>query len=206
LKSRSIRTDITAPLLPSPQRFALECYDAASIAWQLMHMDDQAKLLKISQFIRDHLKHPDRTNTERQIALGRIGMEGADGRRLSPTAAIARLRNPEPVPDHSYGVHVVATDGRLWGNGVRLRTQEEAQIYADVHVAETFEGYVTEDKFESCVTASVVRFDERPLNSIIKRRGKFSLTFTHGTCGSLNWRPLHVPEEGYGVDTVGGVL
>ena len=164
--------------------------DAESIAWQLMHMDDQKKLLKISRYIRDHLKHPDRTDMEKQIALGRIGMDGDDGRPLSKTGAIDRLRNPKPVPDHSYGVQVVADDGRLFGNGVRLVTQEEAQLYADIHAPKHFHSYVT---------INVVRFaGEAPLNSIIKRRNTYSLTFAHGTCGSLSWRPMDSDQRAVG--------
>jgi hypothetical protein len=154
--------------------------DAESIAWQLMHMDDQKKLLKVSRYIRDHLKLPDRTDLEKQIALGRAGVEDHDGRPLSKTAAIEQLRNPPP--DHSYGVQVVADDRRLFGNGVRLVTQEQAQLYADIHVPKKFDNYVT---------INVVRFDsEVPVNSIIKRRNQYSLTFVDGTCGSLDWRPL----------------
>src|SRR5262249_38939060 len=69
--------------------------DAATIAEQLIGMSDQKKLGKIAAFINDHLRHPDRTPTERSIALGRMGMDRLNG-PLSKTAAIAVLRKPAP--------------------------------------------------------------------------------------------------------------
>src|SRR6516164_6842570 len=91
------------------------------IAWKLIEMDDQDKLRKLAKFINDHLKHPDRSTLERSIALGRMGFEG-----LSKTAALAIVRDAR-----CYRIEAVTTDGRRWANGVRLGTQEEAQLYAD---------------------------------------------------------------------------
>jgi len=148
--------------------------DAAAIAGRLMEMDDQAKLRKIAKFINDHLKHPDRTPVERSIALGSMGIGG-----MSKTAALEWIReNP------AYRVEAVTADGRRFGNGVRLGTVEEAQLYAEHFASQQVEGYVT---------SAVIRCDgELVLNSVAvnPKDGVPELSFAHGTCGSLEWRPL----------------
>jgi hypothetical protein len=149
---------------------------AENIALKLMEMDDQDKLRDIAKFINDHLKHPGRTPLQRQVALGLIGIGGADGRNLGKKAALAAL------PNHAYRVEVTTADGQRWGNGVRLTTVEEAQLYTDHHARYDVEGYVTSD---------IIKCEgEDPLNSIIKGPEGVDLGFMHGTCGSLKWRPL----------------
>jgi hypothetical protein len=146
---------------------------AADIASKLIAMDDQDKLRKIIRFVNDHLKHPDRTPTERAVALGHIGMGD-----LSKTAALAWIReNP------AYRVEAVTVDGRRFGNGVRLGTVEEAQLYAEHFARPQVEGYVTGD---------VIRCDgELAENSVtMNPDGTADLGFRHGTCGNLQWRPL----------------
>jgi len=142
--------------------------DAREIAAKLIAMDDQAKLR-----INDHLKHPDRTPTERAIALGFIGIG------KSKTAALAWMReNP------AYRVEVVTADGQRWGNGVRLDTAESAQLYVEHFARQQVEGYVTSD---------IIRCDGELAENSIRidpEDGTADLTFRHGTCGSLNWRPL----------------
>jgi hypothetical protein len=100
----------------------------------LIGMSDQKKLRKVAAFINDHLKHPDRTPTERSIALGRMGMLGLNG-PLSKTAAIAALRkrmaSKDPSQVTSWRVEPVTKDGKRWTNGVRLATKEEAEAYRD---------------------------------------------------------------------------
>jgi hypothetical protein len=154
---------------------------ASDVAEKLIEMGDQAKLRKIAKFVNDHLKHPDRTQVERAIALGKVGMAGLNG-PLSKTAALAKHR--APAPDHSYRVEVVTADGQRWGSGVRLATEEEAQLYAERYATHEVEGYVTSD---------IIRCDEPPVNSITrKRKGSkdLYLGFADGTCGSLSWVPL----------------
>jgi len=153
---------------------------AVDIARMLIEMDDQAKLRKIAKFINDHLKHPDRTPEQRAIALGMAGMDGLIG-PLSKTAALGARAVP---PDHSYRVEAVTADGQRWGSAARLRTEEEAQVYADEYARHELTGYVTSD---------IIRCDgEPPLNAIIRNQkgGKASLCFVRGKCGSLTWRPL----------------
>ena len=80
------------------------------------------KLKKVAAFIKDHLRHPERTRDERLIALGRRGMTGLNG-PLSKTAAIAELRKPAPTT--SWRVEPITNDGKRWANGVRLATRQE---------------------------------------------------------------------------------
>jgi hypothetical protein len=154
---------------------------ANEIAAQLIGMDDQAKLRKIAKFINDHLKHPDRTLLERNIALGFIGIEG-----LSKTAALEHIRkNP------AYRVEAVTADGRRFGNAVRLGTVEAAQLYAEHFARQQVEGYVTSD---------IIRCDgELAENSVtINPDGSADLSFRHGTCGSLSWRPMESDQRAAG--------
>jgi hypothetical protein len=159
--------------------------DAREIASQLIEMEDQAKLKKIAAYINDHLKHPDRDQTERHIALGFMRLSGLNG-PLSKTAALAQHR--EPPQQHSWSVEAVAADGMRWANGVRLGTEEEARVYADRYAYFEIEGYVTGD---------IIRCDgEQPLNQIMRSQkgARPVLGFTHGTCGSLNWRRVDTPD------------
>jgi hypothetical protein len=152
---------------------------AMEIASKLIEMDDQAKLRKIAKLINDHLKHPDRTPTERAIALGRMGIGG-----MSKTAALEWIRkNP------AYRVEVVTVDGRRFGNGVRLDTMEAAQLYAEHFARQQVEGYLTSDIIRcegelAFHSITVNRDDEAP-----------ELSFPHGQCGSLSWRPLSLRDE-----------
>jgi hypothetical protein len=121
---------------------------------------------------------------ERAIALGRCGMADLNG-PLSKTAAIARLREPPPTPDHSWRVEGVTADGRRWVNGVRLGSREEAEAYIEGHVRFDLEkqGYAN---------GEIVRCDEPPsAHSItrVRKGGRTTLLFAHGTCGALDWHP-----------------
>jgi hypothetical protein len=83
----------------------------------------------------------------------------------------------------SYAVQVVGFDGTRLGNGVRLPTKEQAELYANTVPSQI--------KRDSYVTAEVVQCNEPPLNSMyVDRYRRSRLTFAHGTCGSLDWRPL----------------
>jgi hypothetical protein len=87
-----------------------------------------------------------------------------------------------PPPDHSWRVIATTANGRRWQNGVRLYTEEQAKLYADVSAREELEGYVT---------AEVLRCNEHPRNSIHRQRsGRVDLVFNHGECTLLGWMPL----------------
>jgi hypothetical protein len=156
---------------------------AVDIAEKLMDMEDQGQLRKIASYINDHLKHPDRTPQEKAVALGRIGFGGLNG-PLSKTAALARLREPPLMRDHSWRVEGSTADGRRWINGVRLGSREEAEAYVEFHVRFDLEkqGYAS---------AEIIRCNDPPANSINRARkgGRANLIFTHGTCGALEWHP-----------------
>jgi hypothetical protein len=165
--------------------------DARDIAAKLIWMSDQGKLRKVAQFVNDHLRHPDRDPTERAIALGRIGMNGLNG-RLSKTEALKRYRNP-PKPNSSWRVEAITKDGHRWTNGVRLQSHEEAEVYVAAHAAYQLAeaGYVTAD---------IVRDDEAEANCSITRHrkgGRAYLIFADGECVRLHWhsgdRTIHVP-------------
>ena len=60
-----------------------------SIASKLIDMEDQNKLRRISRYVNDHLRHPDRDPIEKAIALGMMGTVSLNG-PLSKTAALMR--------------------------------------------------------------------------------------------------------------------
>jgi hypothetical protein len=154
---------------------------AEEIAEKLIEMADQAKLRKIARLVNDHLTHPDRTPTERSIALGKAKVGGLNG-PLGKREALEQLK--QPPPGHSCRVEAITKDGKRWSNGVRLSTREEAEVYVHWYARHELEdrgGYVT---------AEILRCDDEPRNDISRRRagGRPSLGFTHGECGLLEWR------------------
>jgi hypothetical protein len=108
------------------------------------------------------------------------------------------MKEPPPIPniprtetaakktmqsDRSYAVQIVGLDGTRQGNSVRVGTREQAQLYAN-SVPNHFER-------DSYATTEVVECNEPPLNSVyFDRYRRTMVTFKHGTCGSLTWRPL----------------
>jgi len=155
--------------------------DEREIAEKLVEMDGK-KLAKLTKILNDYLKHAPQTSEEVSIVLGYSGLEDDNGRRLSTKAALAHRRNPPPPQEYSWRVEAVTADETRWGNGVRLWTEEEAKTYADSYARFDVDGYVTADIIR-CVS-------EPPTNGIFAKRGRPTLTFEHGTCGSLKWRPL----------------
>ena len=162
--------------------------DAQTIATRLIEMDDQAKLKRVAKFVNDHLKHPDRSQLERAIALGRVGYSSLNG-DLSKTAALARAKaemaGEIPTPDHSWLVEASTKDGCRWRNGVRLKTKEEAEVYVVAHAAFELEkaGYVT---------ARAIRCDDLPNCYVMRARkgGRADLVFQDGSCVLLNWQKV----------------
>ena len=154
---------------------------AQEIAGSLIYMEDQEKLRKIARFVNDHLKHPDRTETERSIALGTMGISGING-PLGKREALARLK--EPPQDHSWLVEATTKDGQRWRNGVRLRTKEEAELYIESHVQPQLEK-------AGFVSAKVIQ-DGVPPNCNLYRKTRGGrvviLGFEDGQCHSLHWR------------------
>jgi hypothetical protein len=134
---------------------------AQEIAEKLLAMD-RDRLVIILELIDAHMKEP--------LSFPNIPRTKA--------AADRALQS-----DCSYAVQVVGFDGTRLGNGVRVGTREQAQLYAN-----TVPNQIERDSY---VTAEVVECSEPPLNSIyVDRYRRPRLTFADGTCGSLTWRPL----------------
>src|SRR5262252_7826638 len=53
---------------------------AEEIAEKLIDMEDQATLRKVARLVGNHLKNPNRSLDERNIDLGRVQIQGANGR------------------------------------------------------------------------------------------------------------------------------
>jgi len=160
---------------------------ATEIAERLIEMGDQAKLRDVVRFLKDHLKHPDRTWEERMLAMGVMRMDGFNG-RLTPKQAIgevARAKNAEPQT-FSWGVEAIGKDSQRYRNGARFKTRDEAEVYVG-YAAHEIPGYVT---------GEVIRYDDPPTNSITRRKkgGRPTLTFVDGTCVLLEWQEVP-PEE-----------
>lgn len=64
---------------------------AEEIAEKLIDMEDQAKLRKVARLVGNHLKNPNRSLDERNIDLGRVQIQGANGRPLGKRKALAEL-------------------------------------------------------------------------------------------------------------------
>jgi hypothetical protein len=158
---------------------------AEDIAEKLMLMADQEKLRKVVAYLKDHLENPARDDVEKAIMLGTTGMTGPNGRTLSKKAALAAYRKSktEPPATSSWRVEAVA-DGRRYKNGVRLGTQEEAEVYVRVYAPQQF--------FYGYETASVLQDEKSPPNCSIRmsRRGKATLVFREGECVLLDWKPV----------------
>jgi len=155
--------------------------DAQTVAGKLIAMDNQGKLRRIARYVNDHLRHPDRDAIEKDIALGRIGMDSLNG-RLSKTVALKRYRESEPKSDGSWRVEAITKDSKRWVNGVRLASREEAEVYVKAHVPYDLEkaGYVT---------AEIVRDGAESNCSITRKQkgGRSYLNFLEGECGLLHW-------------------
>jgi hypothetical protein len=97
----------------------------------------------------------------------------------------------------SFGVEAATKDGKVWANGVRLRSEEEAAFYRDLrarwelkkHGYQAWEG----DPDKPCdITFEIKRYDEPPVMWFEKVKGRKHpvFCFPDGTCGLMNWRPI----------------
>jgi DUF3102 family protein len=87
---------------------------------------------------------------------------------------------PAPACDvhaTSWMVEAVSMDGRVWRDGVRLPTMEQAQAYIEWFARHDVGGFAA---------AGIIKSDDRPRQKIIGKKRK-TLLFEHGTCGSLHW-------------------
>jgi ParB-like chromosome segregation protein Spo0J len=159
-------------------------WSAREIASMLIAMDDQTKLKKIAAFIRDHLKHPNRTWKERHAALGLLGMSGLDG-PLTKKQVLERLRlGGEEPQQFSWRVDAIGKDGKRYRSGVRLKTKAEAKVYRDAFAAFEVPDYASAEIIRCC--------DDEPKQSIVRKTkgGRPYLGFMDGECHLLRWHPI----------------
>ena len=133
----------------------------------------------------------------RHAAAHKAARDGA-GSGSSVTNGQNLLAKPEPTATttKSWKVEVVARDGKRYGNGVRFRTEEEADAYrANASLDLMKENGVI-------VTATeVIPCDDEPSGATMRRleRGRFkgrfkeTVSFLHGTCGTLDWGEIATP-------------
>jgi hypothetical protein len=100
-------------------------------------------------------------------------------------------RKPDPIEQaiaagHSWQIEVVSMSGRIWRDGVRLGTREEAEAYIEFYARYDVEGFAT---------AAILRCDDEPKQSITRsgRNGRPTLRFMHGECGLLHWSETAAP-------------
>jgi len=159
-------------------------WSAREIASMLIAMDDQTKLKKIAAFIRDHLKHPNRTWKERHAALGLLGMSGLDG-PLTKKQVLERLRlGGEEPQQFSWRVDAIGKDGKRYRSGVRLKTKAEAKVYRDAFAAFEVPDYASAEIIRCC--------DDEPKQSIVRKTkgGRPYLGFMDGESHLLRWHPI----------------
>ena len=125
---------------------------AEEIAEKLIDMEDQAKLRKVARLVGNHLKNPNRSLDERNIDLGRVQIQGANGRPLGKRKALAELPR------------------------IRAAYQEEMREIEQVEQA-YMDGEITEEEFEAYwdlpvgrelpegLKAKLRNFDEGPLSA-----------------------------------------
>jgi hypothetical protein len=104
---------------------------------------------------------------------------------VAPTATTAK----------SWKVEVIAKNGRRYGNGVRLRTEEEADAY---RCGATLD--LLRENAVIVTATEIIPCDDAPSGAMLGAKGghlkgRFTGTvaFLHGTCGNFEWE--EVPTE-----------
>jgi hypothetical protein len=115
----------------------------------------------------------------------------------APSAAAAEPQAiaPTVTPAKSWKVEVIAKDGKRYGNGVRLRTEEEADAYRFNAVLEM----ERKDQFIVVIATEVISCADPGGFHQIRRRKNGKLThtleFVHGACGTLEWEEIGAPAK-----------
>jgi hypothetical protein len=111
-------------------------------------------------------------------------------------ARIERENKEQKIPqqDFSFGLEVRTRDGRVWASGVRLPTEEEVAFYIDCWARSDLRKHGYKKTYEDedpcdLIAFDIKRHDEQPLMKIHGGKRK-TLSFLHGTCGRLEWRPI----------------
>jgi|SRR6516225_3860614 len=124
---------------------------AEEIAEKLIDMEDQAKLRKVARLVGNHLKNPNRSLDERNIDLGRVQIQGANGRPLGKRKALAELPHIRAAYQEEMR-EIEQVEQAYMGGEI---TEEEFEAYWDLPVGrELPEG----------LKAKLRNFDEGPLS------------------------------------------
>jgi len=123
------------------------------------------------------------------------------GSGSSVTSGQNLLAKPEPTATtaKSWKVEAIAKDGKRYGNGVRFRTEEEADAYranASLDLMKENGVIVTASEVIPCEDAPSGAFMKRAERGRFKGRFKETLSFLHGTCGTLDWKEIATPASG----------
>jgi len=121
---------------------------AEEIAEKLIDMEDQATLRKVARLVGNHLKNPNRSLDERNIDLGRVQIQGANGR---PPALAELPRIRAAYQEEMREIEQV--EQAYMGGEI---TEEEFEAYWDLSVGR---------KLPEGLKAKLRNFDEGPLSA-----------------------------------------
>jgi hypothetical protein len=102
-----------------------------------------------------------------------------------------------PLPA-SWQIVVITKDGKRYGNGVRLKTEGEADLYRMLHVVGDFwDAYRLDKSLKEpqrvfVATEAIPTNDPPNMGLLRDKRGKLTnrLLFPDGTCGELGWHEI----------------
>jgi hypothetical protein len=141
-----------------------------------------------------------RREVERLLKIGRADDPQAalddDRAKARDGMAKSRATNNDNIsrdsdPSHSWQVEAVSMDGRIWRDGVRLATREEAEDYIEFHARHDVESFAI---------AAIIKSDDEPRQSITGKRR--TLHFMDGECGFFHWAETAAPPASETVETV----
>jgi hypothetical protein len=174
-----------------------KCGLSTSRAYELIQIADGRKTVadvRLANTKRKRKERSVRDVTDKNL----LGAKGAgssvtDGQDL-PTKKEAHVPiTPTATTAKSWKVEVIAKDGRRYGNGVRLRTEEEADAYRFNAVLEM----ERKDQLIIVVATEVIPCADPGGFHQIRRRKNGKLThtleFVHGSCGTLEWEEIATP-------------
>jgi len=114
--------------------------------------------------------------------------------KVEPNVPVA----PTATPAKSWKVEVIAKDGKRYGNGVRFRTEEEADAYranASLDLLTEVAVIVTATEVIPCDDAPSGAFMMRGERGRLKGRFTGRMLFAHGTCGTFDWEEIATIEQ-----------
>jgi hypothetical protein len=119
--------------------------------------------------------------------IGSRAMTAAERQRRHRAQLCDGRRVTKPVaPPRSWQIIAIAKDGRRYANGVRLGTEEEADLYRIFYVASEF---WHADRIVIVGTLAIPTND--PSNVYLERtKRRARLLFPEGQCGLLGWHRM----------------